>query len=186
MPFSWCITVKNIRECAEFYKSLLKKDYFFTLENGVTFKLFFKANGFYHLTGLHKLSDVRQLSTKGASTSKIYKDILTEKISVKSIESSAFYSKISNRIRYFEYIADMFDKEKSKIIIDFNPDLLGKTELKNTKYILFRHLNSGYLNLTLGETQKSVYPETLFYENSKRYISEQTLLDILNIEIVKI
>lgn len=180
-----CDIVKDIRECAEFYKSLMRKDYLFTLENGINFKIFFKASGFYHLIGLHKLTDIRQLTDNSVSPDKLYKDILNGRKSSAIIEKSAFYSRISDRIKHFERIADMLDKEKSKIIIDFDPELIEGTELKNTKYILYRHLKSGYANLTLGEKDSFVYPETFFFEDSKRYISEQILLDILNIEIIE-
>ena len=177
--------MKDIQECAKFYKTLMHKDFVFTLENGVKFKIFFKPSNFYHLIGLHKLTDVRQLTDANASYSKIYKDIISGRISTKIIESSAFYNKISDRVKYFEKITDMLDKQKSKIIIDFAPELVDGTELKNTEYILFRHLNSRYANLTIGKNDDYIYPETFFAEDSKRYISEQTLLDIVDIEIIE-
>lgn len=139
--------------------------------------------------GLHKLSDLRRL--KSENPAKVFKDILSGNISVETIESSSFYYKIADRIEHFEKIADMLDKEKSKIIIDFNRELINGTELINTKYILYRDISlynddlSGYANLTIGERQNKIYPETFFYEKSKRYISEQILLDILDIEIKK-
>lgn len=177
--------MKDIQECAKYYKTLMRKDYIFTLENGIKFKIFFKSSNFYHLIGLHKLTDVRQLTDINTSHDKIYKDIVSGEISVKTIENSAFYSRISDRVKYFEKITDMLDKHKSKIIIDFDPELIEGTELKNTEYILYRHLSSGYANLTIGEKDGSTYLETFFAEDSKRYISEQTLLDILDIEIIE-
>ncbi len=176
--------MKNIKECAEFYNTLLHKDYIFTLENGIQFTIFFKPNNFYHLVGLHKLTDIKR-TFDGKAHDKIFKDILSGKISTTAIEKSVFYNRICNRITYFEQIADMLDKEKSKIIIDFNPSLIPGTDLLNTKYILYRHLHSGYANLTIGEKDKKTYPETFFVENSKRYISGQDLLDIYSIEIIE-
>ena len=179
--------MENIQECAIFYNSLIDKDYIFTLENGIKFKLYFKPSNFYHLMGLHKLNDVRLLKIN--SYNKIYKDILSGIISVKTIENSAFYYKIADRVEHFGKITDMLDKEKSKIIIDFNRELIGGTELINTKYILYRDIalydeeKSGYANLTIGERQEKIYPETFFYEKSKRYISEQILLDVTDIKI---
>ena len=78
----------------------------------------------------------------------------------------------------------MLNIEKCKIIIDFDKNLLDKTNLINTVYILFKHKKDGYVHLTLGDKGKGIYPETFFYENSKRYTSEQTLLDIIDIEIL--
>lgn len=177
--------MENIQECAKFYETLMEKNYVFTLENGVKFTLFFKSANFYHLIGLHKLKDIRQLVDGSLSLNKIYKNILSGELSSELIEKSVFYNKISSRIENFEKISDTLDKNKSKIIIDFDPALVEGTELKNTKYILFRHLDSGYANLTLGENKNSIYPETFFTENSKRYISEQILLDVIDIEIIE-
>lgn len=177
--------MKNIQECAEFYETLMGKNYIFTLENGIKFIFFFKPSNFYHLTGLHKLNDIRQLVDGSLSLNKIYKNILSGELSTELIEKSVFYHKISSRVKHFGKILDMLDKSKSKIIIDFDPELIEGTELQNTKYILYRHLDSGYANLTLGEDKGSIYPETFFTENSKRYISEQILLDVVDIEIIE-
>ena len=181
--------MKNIQECAKFYSILTGKDYIFTLENDIKFKIYFLPGAFYHLIGLHKLSDLNSLKSNNPTT--VYKDILNGNISVETIENSSFYYKIADRIAHFEKIADMLDKEKSKIIIDFNRELINGTELINTKYILYRDISlysndlSGYANLTIGERQNKIYPETFFYERSKRYISEQILLDVIDIEIKK-
>ncbi len=177
--------MKDIQECAKYYKTLMRKDYVFTLENDIKFKIFFKSSNFYHLIGLHKLVDIKQLTDANVSPDKIFKDILSGRISVETIEKSVFYDRIRDRVKYFEKITDMLDKYKSKIIIDFDPELVEGTELKNTEYILFRHLSSGYANLTIGEKNGFTYPETFFAEDSKRYISEQNLLDILDIEIIE-
>lgn len=182
VPFCmWRDKMKNLQECAKLYETLMNKNYIFTLENGIKFKIFFKPGNFYHLLGLHKIKDVQQL--KDISREKVYKDILDGTLESSVIESSVFYYKIADRIKYFEKITDMLDKEKSKIIIDFDCELVDGSELEFTKYILYRHLKSGYANLTIGEKQGRVYPETYFFEDSKRYISEQFLLDIVNIEI---
>lgn len=177
--------MKNIQECAKLYKTLLNKEYIFTLENDYTFSIVFKQSNFYHLTGLHKLTDIRRLFGLKTSYDNIYKNILSGKINYQSIEKSIFYERIKNRIEYFETITDMLNKDKSKIIIDFDRNLVDGTELINTKYILYRIISDGYANLTIGENQSKIYPETFFVENSKKYISEQTLLDIKNIEIIE-
>ncbi len=178
--------MKDIQECAKFYKTLMRKDYIFTLENGIVFKLFFKASNFYHLIGLHKLKDIRQLSGDSVAPDRIYKDILSGSISVKTIENSSYYTKIADRIEHFEKIADMLDKDKCKIIIDFDASVVqGGTDLLKTKYILYRLVNLSYANLTIGEDEKGPYPETFFFEVSKKYISEQNLLDVENIEVIE-
>ncbi len=176
--------MNDVKECAELYKTLLNKDYIFTLEQGIKFKLFFKMGNFHHLLGLGKLTDIENLNLKKNSPEDIYKKILNGTITQKMIESSSFYHKIENRIVNFQSILDLLNIEKCKIIIDFDKNLLDKTNLINTVYILFKHKKDGYVHLTLGDKGKGIYPETFFYENSKRYTSEQTLLDIIDIEIL--
>ncbi len=176
--------MKDIKECAKLYKTLLNKDYIFTLEQGIKFKLFFKMGNFHHLLGLGKLKDIENLNLKRNKAEDIYKKILKGDIKPDLIEKSSFYQLIKDRIENFQGITDLLDANKCKILIDFDKELLESTNLTNTKYILYKHKNDGYLHLTLGDIGKGIYPETFFFENSKRYISEQTLLDIIDIEIL--
>lgn len=181
--------MENIQECAKLYKSLIGKDFIFTLGNNVKFKLYFKPSNFHHLLGLGKLTDIK--GVWNGNPSNVFKEILDGQISIETIKKSTKYYKIANRVKHFEKTTDMLDKEKSKIIIDFNRDLVSGTELINTKYILYRDISlydegiGGYANLTIGEKQNKIYPETFFYEDSKKYISEQILLDIIDIEVRK-
>ena len=39
--------------------------------------------------------------------------------------------------------------------------------------------------LTIGNKGKGEYPETLFFEVTKKYISGQELLDIIDIDVVE-
>ena len=49
--------------------------------------------------------------------------------------------------------------------------------------MFFAHENTGYTHFTVAQKGNLFYPETFIYENSKRYISEQTLLDVKDIII---
>lgn len=175
--------MENITECAKLYETLLNKDYIFTLENNIKIKLYFSADNFYHLMGLEKLIDIEQL--KGKQATKIYKQILNRNISDSIIQKSKYYYVIENRIKYFEHITDLFDFNCSnKIIVDFDVNKLSfNTKLRNTKFILYKHIENTYIHLTIGNKSK-LYPETFIIENGSQYISGQTLLDILNIEVV--
>ena len=99
------------------------------------------------------------------------------------IQNCASYDKIHNRIDYFDRLPKMM--EKSKIIIDFNPNLVERCELQNTKYILYKKIGQTYINLTLGMRNGALYPETFIYEPSKRYINGQVLLDIIDIQVIE-
>lgn len=97
------------------------------------------------------------------------------------------YPKIADRIRYFEHIFDVLDKSKCKIIIDFDASKVQKCKLRDTKYILYLEISRrNYFLLTLGEARRNIiYPETVMFEPSAKYNSEQTLLDVYDIQVLE-
>lgn len=175
--------MKDIKECAKLYKSFLHKSYIFTLGNGITFTIYFQPESFFHLIGLHKLTDLEKLTNNTKPV--VFKKILNGQITQNYIEKSLHYQSIADRISYFEEITNMFDKENSKIIVDFDCSKLSfESDLSNTKYILYRRLNNGCAHTTIGRKKNCLYPETFFYDLSTRYLSGQELLEVVNIEVV--
>ena len=168
---------KDIFECAQFYKTLLHKKYTITLENNFEFSFYFTPDNFFHLIGLGKLKDINYF--KGKNKNLIFKKILKKEIPLESIEKHKNYCKIINRVKYFERIDKLLDKKHSKIIIDFDSD----NKLLKTVFIFYAHEKSGYTHLTIGKDNAKYYPETFIYEDSKRYISGQELLNIIDIKI---
>ena len=173
----------NILECANMYKTLLEKEYVFTLENDIKFSIYFSTSNFYHLLGLEKLIDVIQFN--GKKPNQIYKQILNGKISNAIVERSKYYHKIRTRIENFEKILDLLKFKKSnKIIIEFNPQLLSfETKLEFTKYILYQRDNDSVSHLTIGKKGK-LYPETFFVEEGNAYLTGQNLYDIVSIDVI--
>lgn len=57
--------MKDIKECANLYKQLLNKSYTFKLENDIEFTIHFNSSNFFHLIGLHKLTDLERMPDKG-------------------------------------------------------------------------------------------------------------------------
>ncbi len=174
--------MESINECARLYKTLLNKKYIFTVEHNISFVLEFKPDNFYHLIGLEKLTDLATLRNK--SVRKIFKDLCNDRILHCDIQKSKHYDKIENRICNFKYIKNLLCFEESnKIIIDFDKSKLDfKTKLDNTKYILYKRTIPFIVHLTIGY-KEYLYPETYIVEKTNIYISEQTMLDIINIEI---
>lgn len=172
--------MKDIQECAKFYGELLNKDYIFTLENDISFKILFAPSNFFHLLGLEKLKDISMSQSPRA----VYIDILNGRIPPEKISNSTFYKLIEQRVEQFDELNNMLNSDKSKVIVDFNKKLVPFTELKNTKYILYRHKDEGYAHFTMGNKGRGIYPETFFFDESKRYVTGQILLDIVKIETV--
>ena len=173
----------SIQDCAKLYKTLLNKTFYFTLENNIKFKLFFKAENFVHIIGLHKLTDLKL--TEQFSAKVLFKKLLNGDISNELIKNSTNYKKIQNRIYYFDNIIDMLNNKSAKIIINYDKSLVNNSKLINTKYILYKTIDECYLMLTIGKKESGEYPETLFLESTKKYISNQELLDIIDIKTVE-
>ena len=176
--------MNTIKECAVLYNELLGKKYIFTLEGNLKIAFEFTPSNFYHLLGLEKLTDIDQI--KKAKPGKVFKGILSGSISEQIIKNSKHYSLIQNRIEYFDNLPDLIRyNESNKIIIDFDINKLSfKSKLSNTKYILYKRTNNRICHLTIGQ-RKVLYPETYIIENSGLYLSEQTMLDIISIDIIE-
>lgn len=172
--------MNNVYECAAFYKNFINHKYTVTLANGKVFSFVFQSKNFFHLIGLEKLTDIPVLHKFDKSI--VYKMILSNKITSKEIENSHHYYKIKDRVEHFETITEMLDPAKTNLIIDFDKKKVAKTKLHNTRYIFFLREMFGYNHLTIGFNGKH-YPETFIFEQGKRYINEQTLVDIINIQI---
>ena len=174
----------SIKECALLYETLLNKRFTVLLKNGISFSFNFTPGAFYHILGLEKLNGLYEFNNK--SKNLVYKEIKSGNIPASKIENHRNYRKIENRIKYFDRIVGLLNKEHSKLIIEFDPSIVGNTKLLNTKYMFYAHERSGYTHFTVAQKEGMFYPETFFYENSKRYISEQEIVEVKNIIIVNI
>ena len=95
------------------------------------------AQYFYHIIGLHKLDDITVFNNSSLLFNLVHDKTISQKI-----EKSVKYFLIEPRIKHFEEIKNIFDKNQCEFIIDFNKDLVrGETELKNTKYLLYKRLD---------------------------------------------
>lgn len=181
--------MNDIVECAKYYSTLLNKNYKYILEDGLIIEFYFTSRGFYHIIGLHKLDDITILNNAS-----LLQDIIDNKEVVKLIERSCKLPVISPRIEHFNEIENIFDINQCGFIVDFDKNLVkGETELKFTKYLLYKKLDiscKGVISLganvilTLGKNKNDkIYPETFFYEPSNKYNSGQKLLEVNNIII---
>ena len=184
----------KISECIDVYEKLMRFKYTYTLDDGTVISFKFADLHFHHLIGLHKLVDIPQLQKeKGKrSAAVIYKhlrDTPKEHTDYDSIiPKSSFYSSIIDRIAYFDLIPDLLSD--CKVIVDFDYKKVKnfKTELKGTKYILYKRLDDDkILHLTLCATNNNVImPETFFMHSGKEYLDNQDLRGITNYYFEKV
>ncbi len=178
--------LSTLSECIDIYETLTKNRYILTLENGDVIRLQFSNKHFHHLVGLHKLTDIPQVQKKPGkqSTSVIYKMLVSKKIDDKAIKRSAFYSKIKNRVAYFDLLPELLSD--CKIVVDFDMNKLAfDSELAETRYILYKRLDNGYiLHLTLQQHDNGMTsPETFFAQVDTSYLDGQDLLDVVDLKV---
>lgn len=170
----------TITECAKYYQKFINCTCRLTLENDMVIVFQFKRHHFKHLLGLEKLTDIDIIQNSSANV--IYKRLLSDDKLAAIIRKSHHYDLIENRLKYFDSLEEILH---GKIIIDFEPSFVQDgTLLLNTDYILYLKKDGGYVNFTIGGGINGHYPETFFFEPSNKYITDQTLLDVVSVEII--
>ncbi|MCM1578814.1 MAG: PBECR4 domain-containing protein [Ruminococcus sp.] len=99
--------------CNNFSKLLNKECNIILGRKGKEFKIKirFSEYEFFHLSGLHKLTDIENLSYPNSKN--IFNDILKGKISQELCRSSDFYNKIDGRIYLIENLEIFLDSNKT-------------------------------------------------------------------------
>ena len=98
-----------LKSCAEVYRKYIGYNYTFVLDCGIDIDVEFRAQYFYHLAGLHYLTDIAQVDRNKANNSpvSIFKRILNDKINDELIKKSKFYTKIHDRLIHFLSFDDL-------------------------------------------------------------------------------
>lgn len=168
-------------KCAKKYEELTKYNYTLTLNCGLDIDIIFKPVSFFHLMGLHKLTDIVQLTNSKNSTL-TYKNILNGRITQDVIEKSQYYYQVKERLEKFIDIDNIL---KSKIIIDFDYRLTpGASSKIMAKYILFKAYSDTNVHLCFKldtKTQNYYSPETFIVQASDYYIKNQVVYEVVNI-----
>ena len=162
----------SIEICLHNYDQLLQTKYIFVIgrKNQVCeLSICFDKYDFFHLAGLHYLSDIRQFH---GSREKIYDKLQTGEISPSIIEKSVHYSKIEGRVDALSELAELL--ESDKLIFRFNssssieptidhdflvelnkydlPRFLFLKELPDSVFHGVSLFPMGYKDYTIGET----------------------------------
>ena len=140
------------------------------------FTIDFETSDFFHLIGLHKLTDVL---TGNMSSDNLFDRCLKGKITYDHISKSNSFSKIINRFEYFDKLEDMLDsnniifkcntnslKSYSRIIADF--------ELKNIyEQLIF------YIFIEKRPYSQNQFCKSFFNDNVVDYTYGQTKMTLL-------
>lgn len=113
-----------LKKVATGFERLLSVTYYFEIakkQNIYKFALSFQKSDFYHLAGLHKLTDIASLQGE-PSKEKVFNNILNGSITYNLIEHSRFFPKMNVRL-----------------------GLLGKIEnILDSNQIVFKYINSSH------------------------------------------
>lgn len=135
----------------------------------------FDKNDFFHLIGLQYLKDIPQLKT---SRSRVFDLIIEEKITQQSIAKSAFYNKISQRIKDFTLLEAVLDSnnlifkysKKRSTFSEITAEYLLKTIYENrTNYIFIDNSNQ----------RKYKFCRSFFFNDTNDYTSNQITMTLL-------
>lgn len=144
----------DILTAAMAYTNLLDVEYKFILgrkKKTVSLSVFFEEAQFFHLAGLHYLTD--RITLLCGDRSQLFRKIMTGAITVHQIESSSFYPEIKDRIDYLAFLEAVMDCNRT--VFKYNPqleafsaieaDFLLKTEVeaRNVFTFLSREKSSG-------------------------------------------
>ena len=147
---------------------------------------YFLPSHYYHLIGLHKLSDIPKINGGLKIKMSILSNVLNKKITYEDIKKSSFIQEISERISYSTNIKDIIDSIcKGKIILGFNGKQI--TRIK-ADFLIPQNYSNGYLHLFLNhEDKKNLYvPCSFFFRNNDKYILGQKKFSTLSFEIIDI
>lgn len=171
-----------LKRCAEIYKKYVGYNYTFVLDCGIDIDVEFRAQYFYHLAGLHYLTDIVQVDRNKANNSSvsIFKRILNGRINDVLIQKSKFYSKIYNRLTHFLNFDDLMT---AKIIVDFDSSKVNKTSILS-RYLLYKQYGNQYVILGLKyDIRHDIYiPETFIVEDTDYYIKNQIFYNIIDVK----
>lgn len=176
----------KLKECALIFKSLLHVEYKIILGRKGTlteFNINFEETDFHHLVGLQKLKDTPY--SKG-SGSKIFNDVLNDKITYDMISSSVFFERdeekdiigVKERINSFLHIIELLDSNNIYFKYSKNKNATSKID---AEYILENSYLEEiiYIFLDKRDNSDSRFCRSFFPKNNKDYTFKQTKMALL-------
>ena len=139
-------------------------------------ELLFLPCHFYHLVGLHKLTDLPFLKR---SSENIYREILSKKITYTDIQKSEHISEMSNRLIYHE---ELFNLLNAKSL--YFKSLHGRFKSISADCVLTNTItvNERYSFLFMNRSESVYFPCSFFTRNEQReYTKEGTRWTVLSI-----
>lgn len=168
----------KLQECAKSFERLIDKKYHIIIgRKGKTIDLeiTFEKINFHHLVGLHKLKDIEAISGKRAD---VFEDILSGKISIASLEKSAYFNQIINRIEPFTNLEHILDD--NRLIFKYN-ERANSFSLIKAEYLLSTpyKTNEIYIFLDKKDNDKQYFCRSFFPKENRDYTIGQASFTLL-------
>ena len=176
-----------LKSAAIAYEKLTGKEFCITFSNGKMVRIVFKPSNFSHLAGLHKLTDLYQISSGRFGAVALFKLAKAGKLTVEDLNCSYYFdSSARERLESLCRISELlvmsgkaisgFDRNKCRVRVSFRADTLF---FKDDGYEFF---------ITFGAAPDKDgiyhYPETVFYRFDRAYIIGQNVVSISAVEAI--
>ena len=120
--------------------ALSKKNFTVKIEDGRELHFHFRTENFFHLIGLHKLTDLPHIygaKNKAGIINQIKKD---DRL-FRQIQNSAHYDEIKERIETFYKVSEMLLTDKCEVIIDFDRKKAPETKIASCFLLYIQRQN---------------------------------------------
>jgi len=169
--------MNSLYHAAQNFNKLLRIKYEIMLGkkgNTILFELCFSKNDFYHLAGLHYLTDIRDLKNDRA---KIFDKLLDHFDFSEKIEKSDFYARIQERVNHLANLEAIIDSNKTVFKYNENERPFSKIKadflLKNKEEYENLFLFLAYRN------ESECFCRSFFPDNRVDYAENQITMSLL-------
>lgn len=169
--------MNSLYHAAQNFNKLLRIKYEIMLGkkgNRILFELCFSKNDFYHLAGLHYLTDIRDLKN---DRSKIFDKLLEHFDFSEKIEKSYFYARIQERVNHLANLEAIIDSNKTVFKYNENERPFSKIKadflLKNKEEYENLFLFLAYRN------ESECFCRSFFPDNRVDYAENQITMSLL-------
>ena len=177
--FSFGECMSDILTSANAYSQLLDIEYHIVLgkkKKNIPLSITFEKDHFFHLAGLHYLTDRTTLLY--GDRAQLFHKILNGTITAQQIETSKFYSNIKDRIAYLAYLEALMDSNET--VFKYNPRLDAFSAIQ-ADFLLKNEMQSRNIFTFLSSDKASgkYFCRSFFPQTDKDYSQNQTTWTLL-------
>lgn len=173
----------HLLACARAFEHLLDIKYHIILGRKgklTELNLIFSPSEFHHLIGIHKLLDLHL--AKG-NREKIFRQILSAKISITDIQKSHYFSQLQKRIELFDQIENILDS--NQLVFRYNKSLRYFSMIEAT-YLLSTPYQNTDIYIFLDNKEENFFCRSFFPKEDTDYTRGQPIYTLLKKEKINL